>query len=294
MNDLDKETMNYIDYPQLYRAADFLSIRYRKIHFGLLAVYLLSLIVGAIISMCGNSVFANSISLGLFLLSASLYAISQISNPLDLWYNARAVAENVKSMTWKWMMMADPYSCKALKEASLDLQKDLHEMLKQNKTLFKHYQGEDNNFYSISSKMREIRSAGAIVKMEFYNKNRVQDQLNWYRNKSKILHGRNVFMSIIIGICYFAMAILMIVSIVKPNNFLPIEIISVIIATFISWSEAKRYKELSCAYSLIVNDMSIINKNQLETQMSKDDVANFVLNSENAFSREHTLWNIHK
>lgn len=294
MNDLDKETMNYIDYPQLYRVADSLSVKYQKKHFGLLAAYLLLLIVSAIIPMCGNCVLANSISLGLFLLSAALYAISQISNPLNLWYNGRAVAESVKSMTWKWMMMADPYSCKTQGTASLDLQKDLQNFLKQNNVLFKNYQEDDGNSYSISNKMKEIRNAAAIVKMKFYNKNRVQEQLNWYRDKSKILHRRNIVMSRIIGGCYVIMTILMIVSIVKPNKFLPIEIIAVVITAFISWSEAKKYKELSCAYSLAVNEMSIINKDQLESQVSEAEVAEFVLKCENAFSHEHTLWNIHK
>lgn len=291
MSEFNKKTMHYIDYPQLYRAADNLSIKYQKIHFGLLATYLLSLIVGAIISMCGNSVLTNSISLVLFLLSATLYVISKILNPLDLWYNGRAVAESVKSMTWKWMMMAEPYPYKTPGTASMDLQKDLQSLLKQNDTLFKHYQNdEDDNFYSISDKMREIRNATTREKLTFYNKNRVHNQLKWYRKKSRIFRNMHIVFSIVVILCYIIIIILMIINIINPKIQLPIELISAIVAALISWTESKKYDELSCAYSLAVNDISIINNHLLEGQVGDNEVSEYVINSENAFSREHTQW----
>lgn len=291
MNKFKNMTMDRSDYPQLYRAADSLSIKYQKIHFGLLVAYLLSLIAGAAISMCDNSVLANSISLGLFLLSAILYTIAKICNPLDLWYNGRAVAESVKSMTWKWMMMAEPYPYKTPGTASLDFTKDLQILLKQNDVLFKHYQDDDdNNFYSISDKMREIRNATTREKLTFYNTNRVYNQLKWYRKKSKDLHNIYVALSITIGLCYCVIITLMIVSVINPNKSLPIELISAIVAAIISWMEAKKYNELSCAYSLAVNDISIISNNTLEGQVGDSEVSEYVINSENAFSREHTQW----
>ena len=58
----------------------------------------------------------------------------------------------------------------------------------------------------------------------------------------------------------------------------------------ISWLEAKNYNELSNAYSLAVSDISLIKKDPLEGQVSEDEVSEYVINSENAFSREHTQW----
>ena len=54
--------------------------------------------------------------------------------------------------------------------------------------------------------------------------------------------------------------------------------------------ESKNYNELSNAYSLAVSDISLIKKDPLEGQVSEDEVSEYVINSENAFSREHTQW----
>ena len=103
-------------------------------------------------------------------LSAALYAISKICNPIDLWYNGRAVAESVKSMTWKWMMMADPYQNKNMNNESQQLLNDLHYLLQQNKSLFEHYQHEEDcHFFTISEKMKTIRAANISEKLSYYN-----------------------------------------------------------------------------------------------------------------------------
>ena len=277
------------DYPQLYRAADNLSIRYQNIHYGLLFSYLLTLILGGIVSICGNCVIMDSISLGLFILSAALYAISKICNPVDLWYNGRAVAESVKSMTWKWMMMADPYQ--NMNNESQKFLSDLHYLLQQNKSLFEHYQhDEDCHFYTISEKMRAIRSANISDKLSYYNENRVSEQLTWYKKKSKKLHKYYVVCSWIVAFCYIIIILFMIASVANQNIQFPTELISTIVTALISWMEAKKYNELSCAYSLAVNDISIICEHKLKGEISEEEVSEYVTNSENAFSREHTQW----
>lgn len=290
MNKLGNKTMSRADYPQLYRAADCLSITYQKVYFGLLGGYLVTLIVGSIVSMCGNGVVANSIALGLFILSLAIFAISKIWDPIKLWYNGRAVAESVKSMTWKWMMQAEPYPYEIPGTASKNLQNDLQQLLEQNRTLFNHYQDDDDGFYSISDKMREVRDATTREKLDFYNKNRVNDQLRWYKRKSKTLRIAYIAYSVAVVLCYIAIIILMIISISKPTIIFPVELISAISAALISWIEAKKYNELSCAYSLAVNDISIIKDNMLEGQVGSQEVSEYVNNSENAFSREHTQW----
>lgn len=282
--------MNNADYPQLYRAADNLSIQHQKEHFRLLFGYLSSLVIGSVISIFCNGTIANSISLLLFILSAVLFAISKILNPLDLWYNGRAVAESVKSMTWKWMMKAEPYQDMVLETASSRLKDDLRNLLYQNKALFSHYQNDDSGFYCISEKMKVVRNSTAKDRLSFYNRNRVENQLNWYRIKTKRFHKLYIIYSLIVAIFYVAIIILMIVNISMPNMSLPIELISAFVTSIVSWMEAKKYNELSCAYSLAVNDISIINANMLEGDVTDNEVSEYVINSENAFSREHTQW----
>lgn len=290
MNELENKTMNNADYPQLYRAADNLSIQHQKERFGLLFGYLSSLVIGSVVSIFCNGTIGNSISLLLFILSATLFAISKIHNPLELWYNGRAVAESVKSMTWKWMMKAEPYQEIESETAISNLKNDLHCLLQQNKTLFSHYQDEDDGFYCISERMKEVRNSNAKDRLSFYNRNRVKNQLNWYRMKAKRFHNLYIIYSSTVAFFYAAIIVLMIINISKPNVSLPIELVSAFVTSIVSWMEAKKYNELSCAYSLAVNDISIINANMLEGNVADNDVSEYVINSENAFSREHTQW----
>ena len=124
----------------------------------------------------------------------------------------------------------------------------------------------------------------------FYNKNRVDEQLRWYRRNAKYKHRYYLCYSSFIGCCYVVVVVLMIMSIVNPEKSYPVEILATVIAASISWLEAKNYNELSNAYSLAVSDISLIKKDPLEGQVSEDEVSEYVINSENAFSREHTQW----
>lgn len=292
MCDISEQRMNREDYPQLYRAADALSIKYQKRHYILLALYLGLLIVGTCLSFGDATICTNSIALVVFILSAVVYIFSKLYNPLSLWYNGRAVAESVKSMTWKWMMMASPYNYQPYGCCSRQLIQDLRELLKENKPLFIHYQDEEESdrFYTISQKMKEVRHFSSSQKLVFYNKNRVDEQLRWYRRNAKYKHRYYLCYSSFIGCCYVVVVVLMIMSIVNPEKSYPVEILATVIAASISWLEAKNYNELSNAYSLAVSDISLIKKDPLEGQVSEDEVSEYVINSENAFSREHTQW----
>lgn len=170
MCDISEQRMNREDYPQLYRAADALSIKYQKRHYILLALYLGLLIVGTCLSFGDATICTNSIALVVFILSAVVYIFSKLYNPLSLWYNGRAVAESVKSMTWKWMMMASPYNYQPYGCCSRQLIQNLRELLKENKPLFTHYQDEEESdrFYTISQKMKEVRHFSSSQKLVFY------------------------------------------------------------------------------------------------------------------------------
>ena len=75
------------------------------------------------------TIYFFSISLGLFILSLAIFTVSKKRDPMKLWYNGRAVAESVKTMTWKWMMQAEPYHYEVPGTARKDLQDDLYQLL---------------------------------------------------------------------------------------------------------------------------------------------------------------------
>ncbi len=282
--------MDRNDYPYLYRAADELALNYQKRHFYLLISYLVLLILGVLIPLFSNGNWINLIVLLIFIISAIIYIISKIWNPLNLWYNGRAVAESVKSMTWKWMMSAEPYQYRPRENNQRKFKEDLKELLRQNEILFNHYQNEDNNFYTISDKMQNVRSMQTAEKLSFYNKNRVEDQLKWYRKKAKKQNLFFYLFSGIVGAFYLVIIIFMVCKIFEPSKEFPIDLCSTIIAALVAWIEAKNYNDQASAYSLTVNEISIIHSTELTGQVAEEELSEYVINSENAFSREHTQW----
>ena len=76
------------------------------------------------------------ISTVLFLLTLFIMVWLRVSRPDDIWYNGRAVAESVKTRSWRWMMRAEPYfDCDNIEIVRKHFVIDLKTILKQNENL---------------------------------------------------------------------------------------------------------------------------------------------------------------
>lgn len=98
------------DFPALYRSADDLS-RSSQAHFlRALRVHLVTLVVAAILSIISIphwSIAALQVLALLGALGCSIYLFSM--RPDRLWYAGRAVAESIKTITWRYVCCAEPF-----------------------------------------------------------------------------------------------------------------------------------------------------------------------------------------
>ena len=60
-------------------------------------------------------------------------------------------------------------------------------------------------------------------------------------------------------------------------------------SSFIAWLQVKQHQELAQSYNLASHELSFILAQERYVR-TDEDLSNFVLDSENAISREHTLW----
>lgn len=60
-------------------------------------------------------------------------------------------------------------------------------------------------------------------------------------------------------------------------------------AASLSWLQVKRHQELKQAYTTTSNELNMI-LSLADNINNENDFSKFVLDSENAVSREHTLW----
>src|SRR5690554_642568 len=125
------------DLPGLYQSANSCSIRAQAVYFRSLRWYLLLLIVAALFPFLATSdAMGALVSAILFLVTLGILVFLRVKRPDDIWYNGRAVAESVKTISWRWMMRADPYhDADSLDSVSKDFIRDLRQILSHNESL---------------------------------------------------------------------------------------------------------------------------------------------------------------
>ena len=97
------------DFPALYRSADKLSLASQRHFFRALFAHLVMLVIAAILSVINIPHWSVAVAQLLALLCAlgcSIYLFA--IRPDRFWYAGRAVAESIKTITWRYVCRAEP------------------------------------------------------------------------------------------------------------------------------------------------------------------------------------------
>lgn len=281
------------DLPGLFQSADKASINEQLKYFNGIFWYLTLLIVAALFAFFAddypNPIF-KIISTVLFLLTLFIMIWLRVSRPDDIWYNGRAVAESVKTRTWRWMMRAEPYiDCDNIEIVRKHFVNDLKTILKQNESLIGKLGISASVEEPISEIMIEIRRLNLTDRFNFYRQERITNQAIWYSSKSK-LNKKRAEMWFWTTVSLHAIAIILLLyNIYEPKAKLPIEVIAVAASSVLTWLQAKKHNELSSSYSLTAHEIILI-KSEITRIETEEDLSEYVMNCESAFSREHTQW----
>ncbi|MFZ7202571.1 DUF4231 domain-containing protein [Avibacterium avium] len=277
--------MNKEDFPYIYQSADSLSLKAQKHFFRVLFFHLLFLVIGALLSFIDNTwaVIFQSIIL-LLALGCSVYLFWQ--RPDKNWYAGRAVAESIKTLTWRYICRAEPFCIEDNKDKS-EFRNKLKQILEQNKQISQKLIGE-LNCSIITDKMEEIRSYSLKKRIDYYRKNRIKEQLTWYHKKANF-NKKMAKLFFWLLIIFNALSLILSILNITCHNILPTDLTIAIASGILTWIQAKRFTELSASYSLTAHEISFINE-QSEAFNDDDLFSSFVGDAENAFSREHTQW----
>jgi SMODS and SLOG-associating 2TM effector domain 3/SMODS and SLOG-associating 2TM effector domain 1 len=277
--------------PGLYQSADKASLDAQKQYLLSLKAYTFFLIVASIVAFYSTDSASTAIASAIFfLISVGITIWLYINKPENIWYNGRAVAESVKTRSWRWMMKAEPYDGNAdIKIASREFIADLKMMLEQNRSLGDSIGFESSTTDAISQKMLLVRSLPYKERSNFYKKHRVDEQALWYWKKTKF-NKKNAAFWFWVMITLHGLAIfLLLYKIKSPDIKLPIGVIALCASSALSWLQTKKHNELSASYALAAQEISLIRGESAYID-SEESLSDFVINSENAFSREHTQW----
>jgi hypothetical protein len=275
-------------YPALYESADSASNRTQRILVGITKAYLIL----ATASVAANTFlpkasWAAVITAALLLLTMLVPVFMIFRKYSDTWYRARALAESIKTATWKFMMHSEPFNMPE-SDAKSHFQNLLKRLLEEHKMLSEAF-GEQSRISQISSKMLQIRRSNMHERVSFYRSDRIEEQHNWYRNKA-VSNKRSACIWLTLTISFHAIAVLLaLIQISSPTHNWPIALFVVLGSSAISWMQFKKFGELGAAYALTAQEISIAAEGLVEVD-SEEALSSVVADIENAFSREHTQW----
>lgn len=283
--DLNSSTL-----PGLHKLASDASSASQKYYFMGLGSYLLLVIIAVIVSFYfPNDPLGAIISASLFLITLTILLALKFFKPDDQWYNGRAVAESVKTRAWRWCMRAEPYFDTNTELVSKQFINDLKSILEQNKHLSKAIEDEEYPSEPISETMKEIRKLSFEERLDIYTQKRIMDQAKWYNKKANFNKKRAKFWFVVSIVLHILAIAFLLVRIQNPSLSLPVDVIATMATSVFTWLQAKKHNELVSSYGLTAHEITMI-KSESSYIKDEKELSNFVLNSENAFSREHTQW----
>lgn len=227
----------------------------------------------------------------LLLLFISVALIRRSSEFEKKWYLSRALAESIKTTTWRYSMGAAPFGpSKNAHDAAHIFRNFLAGILKTNRSFGSVIWSSDVDSNTVTQEMTKIRLLSVSDKLDFYKKFRLVHQKEWYRVKSRSSRNRRnvwfVVMFIVAMVLLTSFFLDRVWSNLLETSFDPL---LVLLTGLIGWVEVKRFGEISASYSMTSHEIDTI---LLETSRVQDEesLSEFVNEAERAFSREHTQW----
>jgi hypothetical protein len=287
---------DHFDYPAVFGAADTASLAAQRSYLRLTMGSLILLIAGAALAAMSSAF--ESAKPGFAIISAILLAASlllttylKISKLEQIWYGGRAVAESVKSMTWRYVTGSDPYSVDlAPVEADRKFLSELASIVKERKQLAFGFGGEFAEKPQISQPMRELRAIPLDERKSTYVSERISEQRRWYGNQAASNRSRENRYFIVIALSQFFAMVSAIALVRWPESNIRLTgLFTSLASALIAWLQLKQHKELAQSYSIAELELGFI-QDQAHFIVNDRDLSNFVADAENAISREHTLW----
>ena len=177
------------DYPALYQSADISSSKAQSTYLRLFKLHYALLVVTAVVATMAPVTTLTLIVYALFVSSSTGLLTTDYmvhKKPENDWYVCRALAESIKTATWRYMMRAEPFEdTDCVPSTQTKFSECLQQILKSNKDGVRVTSHNPILSRQISEFMSRIRSLPLNVRIEKYKHERIEDQRIWYLNNVK-------------------------------------------------------------------------------------------------------------
>jgi hypothetical protein len=281
-------------YPALYQVADGGSVAGQRIYRRLVTAELAFVIAGAAFAAVGAFVptvppLFPSLAAASLIGAIAMKLINRQSGSDQRWFDGRAVAETVKTQTWRYMMRVPPYGADSTAVGSFG--GDVLSAMRSRPALQQPLDRLPEDSRQISGTMRSVRALPLEDRLDLYLKERLSDQAEWYRSRAVTnqLDGRRWFW-LSLGSQVFAVFFAF-VSVLWPADSLAaiVGLFAAVATAATAWGQLGRHDELSRAYALAYQELITIQA-LAGSVVTEEDLDRLVTNAESAISREHTMW----
>jgi hypothetical protein len=234
---------------------------------------------GPVFALCAAACFAIAFGVRIF---------TEFERDEARWYEARAAAESTKTLAWRFAVGGNPYPtnlpANEAKRALLERFKAISGALE--------YVGPvvgSERKPAITEAMSNSRSESLGFRRSSYLLHRIDAQAAWYENKAKWNRKRaRTWLAITLATEFLGIF----VGLARAAGWLQVDalgIVAAVAAGFGAWVATKQYRNLAVAYSLTGRELKILTA-EVPDDLNEEEWANFVDQSEEAISREHTMW----
>lgn len=283
-------------FPSLFQAANQASVKAQQNHLRLMRIDIFLMIIAAALLAYSFSdettksilTITGAALLGLTILLTTLIKLIRYDK---IWYDGRAVAESVKTLSWRYMTCAEPFAAKKeIAEIDRQFTENLLSILEERKDLASSLGGSQGPKPQITEAMRGARELTITQRKDLYIAQRIKDQEAWYSEKSNHnKHRETNWFWVIIASQILALAAAIIVIRFPTTAFNLTGLFTTIAAGAIAWLQLKQHQALSQAYGLAAQELGLIVEQGRHLKSDKE-LSAFVSDAENAISREHTMW----
>ncbi len=279
-----------LEYPALYASANNGSIEAQNRFLRTVKLEYFLLFCVSVASATREMSAANSLIITLLLVVLAGLFVFKVFKRLDQdWYRCRALAESVKTSTWRFSMRAHPFEdADKIEIPKANFRNLLKHILRTNRHIAANL--ETPVMEQVTESMVEIRKLPLDQRMDYYVKNRIDDQRKWYSKKSIANKSALNFWVLITILLYVAAAIaLNLEPLGLPLVTLAFDPLIVVVTSALGWLQMRRYGELMASYNLTAHEIGILRGNS-DSVTTEEELSDFINEAELAFSREHTQW----
>jgi hypothetical protein len=277
------------DYPAAYLASDATAVRLERTYFRLLRAELMLFLAASSVGILGA--FPRIGLTRQLAIAAVIFVVGAFSILWRMrkrrfeqkWFQYRAVAESIKTATWRYMMEAPPFDTETNVEAKFLATLDAIQL---DRLGMASPEPRDQ----ITDFMREVRKHSFEESKDVYSRERLVDQETWYAKKSawnRQLAARWSTFTLATQALAIALALLRAFYPMIPLS--PVSFLMTVASSMLAWTQARRHEDLVEPYAVAAQELREL-RSLLPKLTGVASFRKFVSDVEESISREHTKW----